>query len=577
MLYIIVIMSFFSIVVLNRKSYDVWILDGIVVPTAMFIFFSLVAETFVQGNKKLTILVAFFLAAISLVPGLKYQFFYGCFDTPGHYRFTEVIVSSGNVPKTEFYSKSYGGTPGMHILLGCISIVSGISVNDIFKFVFPVVLSIIPFIIYFITKDLLSDTIQKYTIMASSLPIIPAYIVWGTNLGMVPYLFLIAIFMRLIFSKRYQRENWLLFAILGFGLIISHAVTSLFVAFLLLGTPLILKILEMTRESARMSSLGRFPASTSLAPPSLYVVLLATWWTNVSIFDFEALAGYVRTLFTSGNMIPTIPMRFYQIPLLAQLQVLTVFHLGDFVMVVLSLFGLFIFLKKSRRKEFSNETQATYLFLIVLLGIVVLFLSFQFASRFGMFSYSRFIDYAIPLCSPLAGLTLWRVNRFLRSPKIKIRNFAFASFLFVLVSCCLIQFFRCQPLVPRASVLSIDLPENEYTVDIRMMNTIYQIEMISFAERHSSKGRIASDFITRDQMWGFSGPSFFSRHIWHSPLIPNPDKNLEWDLLLLHTVEGGVLSEKAEYRTRERIENIRLEAGILIYDNGESFILSHTP
>jgi len=150
----------------------------------------------------------------------------------------------------------------------------------------------------------------------------------------------------------------------------------------------------------------------------------------------------------------------------------------------------------------------------------VLFLLFQFVSGFGTIQYARFIAYMMPLCVFLVGLTLWRFNKFLNgiSVKLIIRNLAFASFLFVVVSSCLIQFYHCQPLVPRSNVLSKDMPENEYLVYIGRVNTIYQIEMISFAEMHSHNGRIASDYATRYQIHGFSSPSFFSRHIWYSPL-----------------------------------------------------------
>jgi len=537
----------------------------------LFICFSLIVETLLHENRKVLVFAAFFLFAMNIIPGLKYQLFSGCFDTPGHFKFANAIVSSGRVPETEHYTSAYGGNPGMHILIGCVSIVSGISVNDVFKFVIPAVFSIIPFVIYFITKGLVSDTIQRYTIIASSFPILAAYVVWGTNLAMIPYLSLIAVFLKWIFTRRYQREFGLLFAILGFGLIISHGVTSLFVAFLLVGTPLVLKSLELTKTKISMS-LSRFPASTSLVPSSLYIVLLATWWTAGSTFNLETLARYVKALFT-GLMIAPVPTRFYQVPLLAQMQVLTVYHLGHFIMGGLSLFGLFLFLKKSGRKEFSNETQAIYLHLITLLGVVMLFLSFQFAFGFGNVQYVRFMGDAIPLCIPLAGLTLGQLNGFSGNiPSKIVRNITFAFVLLVLVLACLIQFFPYQPLIPKANVLSSDLPKNEFIVHVGRVNTPYQKEMISFAERYNSDGRIASDGVTRYQIWGFSNYSFFSRHIYYSPL--DTDKDLQWDLFLLHTKKAGPFEEKVEYRTEERIESLRLNAGNIVYDNGESFIIS---
>ena len=576
MLYILVTISFFFTVVLNQRNYqDAWILDGIVVPTAIFIFFFLVAETFVQGNKKVVILAAFLLAAVNLIPGLKYQLFSGCFDTPGHFRFTNEIVSLGYIPENEYISEMYGGNPSMHISMACVSIISGISINEIFRFIIPALCGLVPLLIYFTTKDILDDTIQRYVIIASSFPIAQRYVIYGTSLALLPYFLLIAIFLHCAFAKMNKKMFWLIFIILSFNLIISHAVTSLFVSFLLIGMLIILKSLEITRKKF----LGRFPVSTLIAPSLLYVVLLMTWWMNTPTFNLNILADLIRTLFVGGPMRTPVSPRFYEIPLLPQLQVLTVFHLRDAVIGILSLFGLFVFLRKLRRNELSDKTETFYLYLLALLGIGVLFLLFQFVSGFGTIQYARFIAYMMPLCVFLVGLTLWRFNKFLNgiSVKLIIRNLAFASFLFVVVSSCLIQFYHCQPLVPRSNVLSKDMPENEYLVYIGRVNTIYQIEMISFAEMHSHNGRIASDYATRYQIHGFSSPSFFSRHIWYSPLIPNPDQNLKWDLFLLHTIKAGPFSEPAEYRTKERIENFRLKAGNVIYDNGESFILSYFP
>lgn len=570
----IIAIGFFSTVFLNQRNYqDVWILQGIVVPTAIFIFFFLVAETFIEENKKVVILAAFLLAALNMVPGLKYQLFSGVFDAPSHFRFTDQIASLGYIPENEHISEQYSGNPGMHIFMASISIISGISTNDVFRFIIPAMSGLVPFIIYFITKDILDNTTQRYVIIASSFPIVQRYIAYGTSLAIIPYFLLIAIFIHSVFTKMNKRTFLLIFAILSFNVIISHAITSLFVCFLLVGMLIILKSLEIMRRK----SLGRVQVSTLVAPSLLYVVLFFTWWANTSSYNLNTLVDLTRTLLVGDPTRTPVPTRFHSLSLLPRLQVLAAFHLRDGIIGMLSLFGLFVFLRKLRLNEVSDKTETFYKFLIVLLSNFALFLFFEFVSGFGSIEYGRFIIYALPLCVFLVGLTLWRLCKFLNGISVKpiIRNLAFASFLFILLSSCLIQFYRYQPLVPRSNVLSKDLPENEYLVYFGVVNTIYQIEMISFAEMHFSNGSIASDVTTRYQIYGFSDPSFFSRHVWHSPLKPN--QSPKWDLFLLHTVKAGHLSEKAEYRTRERIENLRLEAGNIIYDNGESFIVSYSP
>lgn len=570
LLYVIGAACFLYLVVLNQGTYGAWILDGIIVPTGIFIFFFLIVATFVRENKKLVILAALFLVVMNLIPGLKYPFFQGVFDTPGHYRFTNQIVTLGHVPEGEFYSESYGDNPGMHILMGCFSIISGISVNEVFKFVIPMLWSLVPLITYFITKNVVDETVQRYTIIASSFLVIRGYLIVGTNLALIPYYLLIGVFLRYVFAQSKKRA-FLIFSIVSFTLVISHGVTPFFVSLLLIG---ILPILSFFSK-IRRKSVGSFPVSALVMPCLFYVTLLWTWWMNTTGFNLDMFAGLINRLLNSAT--PVVPTRFYEIPLLPQLQVLIVSYLANAIMGILSLFGLLIFLRKIRRNELSRKTETFYIYIIALLGVIAVFLFVQFVSNFGMIQYSRFIAYAMPICAFMGGWTLWRFEKFLNgiSAKPRIRNLAFASFLFLLISSCLIQFFPYQPLVPRANVLSTNLPENEYIVDLLLVNTVYQKEMISFAEKYSKNGRIASDEVTRTQMFGFSEPSFFSRHIWYKILIPAPDQNIEWDLFLLHTSKAGPFGEKVEYRTKERIENIRLTAGNIIYDNGESFIISH--
>lgn len=570
MLFVVAI-SFFLIVVLNRRNYqDAWILDGIVVPTAIFIFSFLVAEVFIRDNKKVVILAAFLLAAMNLIPGLKYQSFSGVFDGPAHFRFTNEMVSRSYIPENEFLSEMYGGNPAMHVFMASFSIVSGISTNEVLSLIIPALSGLIPFIIYFATKGILDDTIQRYVIIASSFPIVQRYIIYGTSLALLPYFLLIAIFVRNIFGKECKRRFGLIFIILGFNVIISHAITSFLVFFAFALVLLILWLLEITRKK----TLGRIRVSTLVIPTVIYGIMFLAWWSVASDFNLKRLASLMKALFV-GEVRAPVPTRFYDIPLLAQVQILAVFHLSDAIVVMLSLFGLSVFLWKLRRKV-SSEAKTFYLYLIVLLTAFVSFLLFQFVSGFGSIEYERLMAYIMLLCIFLVGLTLWRLDEFLNRISVRpaAKNLVFASLLFILVSSCLIQFHRCQPLVPGSNVLSSDLPEEEYLVQLGVVNTIYQIEMISFAEKYSYNSSVASDVVTRFQIHGFSTPSFYLRHIRFNLLESN--QSLNWDLLLLHTFEGGQFEEPAEYRTKERIENLRLEAGNLIYDNGASFIISHS-
>ena len=573
--YLIVIIVLLSTIMINQRSYnDAWILDGISIPTLMFVFFFLLVETFVKGNEKIAIFTASFLVVLNLIPGFKYQLFYNPYDSVFHFGFTNELSLLGYVLETSGPSKHYFRNPGMHIFMGSLSIVSGIPLNEIFKFVMPAISGLIPLIVFFITNGVLAKNVQKYCIIASAFPIIQGYIITGTSLSIVVYFLFLAVFLRQFFTSKNHREYTTIFIILSFALIISHPVTPIVVALLLMGLPIGLKTLHalLTR------GFPRFTATTYILPAFLHMVMLMTWWANVATANLYTFADYIkRVLSPTGYMeMPATPERLFEVPFWVQLRIFFVFNIRYAIIAGLSILGLLIFVRGLRQKKLNDKTKSLYMHLLVLIGIIAAYQLFTIGYGLARVEYQRFIVYSIPFCIFFTGLVLWRLNTILGNvfSRIEIRNLAFASVLFLLFSFSLIQFFRYQPLIPKASVLEKDLPENEYLVDIQLVNTVYQREMISFAEKHSSIAKIASDRVTRWQIYGFSNHSFYSRHIWHSPLEPSQDQSLEWDLFLLHTRKAGPFGEQVEYRTTQRIENLRTEAGNLIYDNGESFIIS---
>lgn len=574
LLYAVIAACFLLIVSHNQSGYNTWILDGILVPTGIFVLFSLSAETFIKDNKKLVIIAAIFVVSMNLIPGLRYQTFYGVFDTPGHYRFVEQISSLGYIPEGEFYSETYGNNPGMHIVMASLSIISGISVNDIFRLIFPVLWGMFPILTYFVTKNVLDETIQRYVIILTSFPIFQGYIVYGTNLALIPFFLLISLFIRYTLAQARKKTYFLLFCISSFTVIIVHGVTPLIASFVLIGILVFLSLFSKIRKNPAKS----LHFSALLAPCLVHVTILWAWWVNLSSFNLYNFAMLIKSV--TSPSIPAVPTRFYEISLLPQLQILMVTHIANAIMFMLSLFGVIILLKQLITNKLSHKLEAFYSYIVVLLGLIATSLFVQMVSNFGNLQYDRLITYMMPFTALLGGWVLCRFDKFLSHffKKIFIVNkLIFVSAIFIVFSLCLIQFFPCQPLVPKASVLSTSLPEDEYIVNFVVVNTVYQINMISFAESHSYTATIASDQVTRNQIHGFSSPSFFSRHTWFSPIVPNQQvQNFEWDLLLLHTTKAGPFSEPAEYRTEEKIEEFR-QAGSLIYNNGESFIVANVP
>lgn len=570
-LYILVTVSFLFIVRFHERGYqDAWVLDGILFPTMIFIFVSIVVETLVSDNRLTAIVASSFVAVLSVIPGLKYQIFVGCYDSVIHYGHVELLLSLGRVPQTGYYASLYSDVPGMHLFTSSLSLVSGISVNEIFRFILPATYVLIPLTIFFITEGILDKTVQRHIIIASSFPIVIGYIIVGTSFALILYLLFIAIFLRRAFTRKNKTAYSAVLLILAFTLIMSHAVTSLFLLFVLVGMLLVLKFAKSLSK--------RFPSRSLISDYVLasffFSVLLMTWWTFRANIYLGSLAGFIERIFFTEVASTPIPSRFFAIPLVAQLQVLTVLHLRDVIVGIVSLFGLLVILKQLKRGELTEKIKNFYLHLLLFFGIISAPLFFQFAFQFGELEYNRFINYVIVFTPLLVGLALWRLDKyFARALKNTLnRKILYILILFMLFLPCLIQTYRFQPLIPKANVLSEDLPSEKYLFDVRLANTVYQREMIAHAERYSpTNARIASDVITRFQIHGFTDPSFASNHIWYSPL---ENQNLTWDLFLLHMDErAGPFNEKAEYHTKERIDEFR-ETGNIIYDNGISVIVS---
>lgn len=571
LIYVAITTIFISYISSNLRNYqDSWILEDVFVATMIYILtFSIVVAT-ADDNRIVTIVCVIFVIVLNAIPNLKYQFFYGCFDSVAHYGFVKGLLSLGFVPKTGYYAPAYSDFPGMHIFIAALSLVSGISAITSIKLVASTIFSIIPLMTYFVTNSIFERNIQKYIIIASGLPMVLSYALVGTNFALPLYFSFLCLLFKLTMAKKNRRRYTLALMVFAFGLLLSHSVTT-FILILLLGTVLLLmKSIDFVKRHSHHSLMSIY-----VGVWFLLTVTFMAWLMLKAEFVSQVFIQSIKTIFLGEMLKEPVPTRLFEIPLSAQLKIFALQHLKDAIISVLAFAGLFVLLKRFKQEN-ESIFENFYLPLLCFLIATSLLLAFQFVVHFGIIEYTRLIKYAMVFAPFLVGLFLWYLNKDSRI-RVWVKPIISPSVLFICISLSLIQVFAYQPLAPRADVLSKDLPENEYILDFRQVNTIYQVKVISFAERFSSSdSRITSDKITRWQIHGFADESFDSRHVYHSPLKPNMNKeDLKWDVFLLH-YEGraGPLSEKVEYRTREVIEKLRDTLGNAVYDNGESFVIT---
>jgi hypothetical protein len=567
LVYATITMTFLIEVLLNQRGYqDSWILQDIFVPTMLYVLTFSVIAVLVDNNKLIALVCASFVIVLNAIPNLKYELFQGTFDSAAHYGYISNLVSLGHVPNTGFYAPSYQDFPGMHIFIGSFSIILGVSINVAIKLVTSMIMGIIPLMTYFATNRIFEPNIQRFIIVASGLPAFTSYALTGTGFAGPLYFCIICLILRSLLTEN-KRQYTIVLLILVFGILFSHAMTTLYLISFLVIAVLLLKFLSIRKtwvlkiyQNARVLVMG------------ILMIFIVSFAARLTFGSGSVLQTFTNAgeNFLIGHSSGLVSETFFKLPFSAKVVFLALTYTTDAVIVLMGCIGVIVLFVKLRHKN-RDIYEKFYMFLLCLVGAILALLAFQFLSGFSGIEYRRLIVYAMALSPFLVGLFLWHLRRY-------FSRYRFGSALVVLVlfsciSVSLIQIFPCQPIVPRANVLSPDLPANEYIFDYRLVNTVYQEKMILFAEGFSSNStRVASDEVTRWQINGFANSTFVNRVIYDSPLIV---QNLGWNLLLLHyDGKAGPLNEKVGNRTSERLTELKDTLGNVVYDNGESFIIA---
>jgi hypothetical protein len=554
-------------VLLNQRGYqDSWILQDIFVPTILYILTFSVIVVLVDNNKAIALVCASFLVVLNAIPNLKYKFFYGTFDSVAHYGYVNNLVSLGHVPPTGFYANTYQDFPGMHIFIGSLSTVLGISTNSGMKLVTSMIMSIVPLMTYFATNRVFEPGIQRFMIVASGLPTFMSYALSGTAFGLALYFCIVCLILRSFLTEN-KRQYIVVLLIFVFGLLFSHAITTLYFTIFLGVVAFLLRFLSIIRNRSMKSY-----RKVEIPVLGTLIILMVSFAARL---NFES--GNVLNILTeAGVSILTrartslVPTTFFKVPLLAKVTFFALNYANEAVIALLSCAGaIVLFLKLG--KEIRETSKEFHTFLLSLLCAILGSLTLQFLSGFTGIEYDRLIAYGIALSPFLVGFLLWYVHKCFN--RHRLGSVVVALLLFAIMSASILSIYPYQPAAPRANVLSADLPNNEYVYDFRSVNTVYQVNLIFFAQNFSTSNTIvAADTVTRWQIAGFASDAFNSRTLYNSPL---DYQNLDWTLFLCHyDGKAGPLIEAVENRTSHRLNDIKNGLGNdVVYDNGQSFVI----
>ena len=551
----------YSAAVLQRNYQDSWILEGLEIQLVLVSVPFLLLATSLKSSKKLVLVVASFLILLSIVPNLKYVQITGVFDSIAHSGYANRIIASGYVPETGFYSKEYSATPGMHIFLSSLTLITGLSLTNAIKLLLVTVSALPPFILYLLLKNSFNEKSKRFIFLAMVLTLPVASALFGTTFALPLFFMFIAIFLRQTIDVQAERGFSVILIIISVALIFSHGVTPLFLTVLMVFTPIVLKMIEIVRNEKFSFKISRY-----LQVAIFLVIFLSMWWAyNADYLFNNFLVRTIQSIFSIQSSNIAIPSTFFTLSFSEQLTLAFIRFYDLAIALGLGLLGIlfyFVF-----RKGYSKGTKDLYLqFVSILIATGLISIPFFF----NLFSYTfeRFITYANLLSPIFIGLALFGIYRSLGRivKKISTRNILFTIFLFILFIPLLFVIFSPQPIVPKNS-------DNEYLVDYRSINTNYQMSMIQFAEKYHVNGSIvAADTVTSWQIFGLTGNSFYFDYIWENPLYANETTA---DIILLHySGVAGPLNEKIDYRSRINLNGFKFDLGnSIVYDNGESFVI----
>jgi hypothetical protein len=552
----------FAATMVSKDYQDSWVLEGL--EPYFIVFMITYAVTFFSEKRTLQLVILAVVCSIvmTLLPNLKYFWFLGReIDQQGQYRLASEVYSDGHIA-TQFHgghAEVYVNTPLIHLFFAIFSIVLNIPVMYSMKFL-PILLSALsPMLAYSVMKNLKfsnKGAVLKCALFISSMPFgMDPYVITGRTFGTLLAFLILSQIMRLIQKK--DRRHWSIMMFLVIALAAAHSTSSLLFATTLLVLGLLLSV--SSKRFLEFIKMKFHFKSTIL----LITIVTLAWLTFSGTIQLTEIVGILpNMLFARTPTTGYIPSRFFELVsknIFGALGSIIVYSGADLFLLFFTVIGLIFILKNI--KQHNNTLKFLFLFNAILLG----FLGVGIVMEIGNFFISRVLNLMSVSYGVLFGIAIDYLIK---------RRALRAVVLLPLVFLITVQFYYCQPLIPMANTISKDLPFNEPIAYTGEVNSIYQRQMIDFAEEYV-KGRIASDRATTNQVIGLTSFDFSANLTWYYPIASLVDKNIvriSYDYFLIHLPgKSGAFLEQAEMRTTKLIVDT-LRDSTIIYTNGESYV-----
>lgn len=538
---------------------DTWILEGLVPPFVVLTLLYIMIVSFSADLKQISIFSSIFMSTLNLIPQLKYVFIYGYFDPLPHYQFIHELTRSGFIPNSGYYANQYGTTAGSHIFVSELSIITGLDTVAAYKFFLAASPFMIPLTVYLILRKISAPTgLSKIIIITTAITSPILYRFTGTVAIYSLYVLFIYLLILLACERFTTRSTFVIAALVGIRIVVSHTVTSFFLITCLLSI-LILRFGKKAGEPSQVSS------STFIFSSMTFIVMILAYMSFVSNNNFSTILYLVRDSINS-LLVGTPPgsvgyyTSFYELAPLEKVCVLAVRIGKDAVSFFLSILAP---LAMFRLKPKENRLRTFYYTLAFPASIAVS--TFLLTQLIRPRIMSRGIIYFTAFSPFLMGITLfWFVHS---GRHRRFKNAILPTALFCLASISLIQVYPCQPLVPMVSTGY----GNYYVMDLRAVNSIYQRSMIQFINMYDLRLNIATDSITSFQIYALAQPSV---QTLLTQRTSESEGYIELQLILISSNESArtIPSGKDAILYMQSVQSTIMKNGV-IYTNGKSHVV----
>jgi hypothetical protein len=538
----------------SRDINDAWILEGVFVPFLLLTIVYAAITSFSPSIKMVVITTSIYLAAINVLPCIKYPFIYGYHDPLLHFASIKETIAASRVVEVGPYSVQYGATPGTHILVSILSLVTGFDIVDAIKtFLIFLPLSL-PSVVYMTMNKLDFPNGLKRTVIAS-IPITTpiTYTYFGASAVYPLYVLLICFCLLFACRRKSSRSEVAVALVLSAAILISHDVTS----FLLLGFTLILLALIGVETKKVFYTTAR--------PPVLFFLVFITmafahFSFSSSINNFMQISSLIKevvsrlTMGESPVAFSHYSFSFYQLTLFDIVQILIIRFANIAISLILVLIAPFAIMRLRFREKRLQKSEKFYRILTppFIFALVV------FISLFFLRSVTHREFYMAAFFPFLAGVSIYYV---FYSKHYKFKNLVLTTVIFVLIVISSFSIYPIQPLMP-----SFSTDQGAYYVlDMREVTTVYDRSLILFVNVHTVRYIVWADVIMTGQIRALTNPSFQS--------LLTSDHNKAALLMLGHTAYSHTIPSGRDALANEQyLMNALQQTGVL-YTNGPSYAL----